>query len=482
MSNIHISSLNLSYGSKVIFDNAELNIDLSWQLGLVGRNGRGKTSLLKLLAERIPVSQYFPQTIPNPSQLTFYLLQDLIAVEQWQIERELNLLKVDLDCLWRPFESLSGGEKTKCLLALLFLDEGGFSLIDEPTNHLDQASREDLLYYLNQKKSGFIIVSHDRDFLNRATDHTLAIERQDIRLYQGNYATYEAEKALTDQQEASENQKHEREIARLKLTARSKADWSGKREKSKNKGEFSDNGFESARAARMMKKSKQLERRLQQEITEKEGLLKNIEKINPLTMNTKKSKSPVLLSLEEVILSYDQPLFEPVSLDLKAGDILSIEGPNGSGKTSLLKAILSDFDASLSGEIKKAHQLKISYLSQNQSYRGQLRDLAEYYHLDLELFYNNLRKLGLERKSFEQAIESMSQGEQKRVALAKSLTESAELYLWDEPLNYLDVFNQDQLIDLIHQHRPSMILIEHDRRFLEAVRAETIQLAPTQSR
>lgn len=163
MSNIEFKDLTFGYGATLIFDHAQINIDDSWKLGLVGRNGRGKSTLLKLLQGKIttdsPISTnknfvYFPQlsssdhqmneevnlvtassqrSLTNASALTFYLLRELADFEQWELERELTLLKVDLEVLWRPYETLSGGEQTKCLLALLFLDESNFPLIDEPT-------------------------------------------------------------------------------------------------------------------------------------------------------------------------------------------------------------------------------------------------------------------------------------------------------------------------------------------------------------
>lgn len=257
MSNIEFKDLTFGYGENLIFDHAQINIDDRWKLGLVGRNGRGKSTLLKLLEGKIITDSsiitdknfvYFPQLLTEEdlndekissesrnqetlkgdfveslsvnitdrkSQLTFYLLNELTEFEQWELERELSLLKVDLEVLWRPFESLSGGEQTKCLLAILFLDETNFPLIDEPTNHLDMASRKVVAQYLN-KKSGFIVVSHDRNFLDEVCDYTLAIERQQVILYQGNYSTYEQEKKLRDDFELAEDERLRKDISRLK--------------------------------------------------------------------------------------------------------------------------------------------------------------------------------------------------------------------------------------------------------------------------
>ena len=146
MSNINISNLSFRYqdSSDNIFNNLNLDLDSSWKLGLVGRNGRGKTTFLNLLRGNLRGTgkiqaklefNYFPLTVNNQDQLTLYALQEQVSFEQWELERELNLMKVDPELIWQPFNSLSGGEQTKILLALSFINKNSFPLIDEPTNH-----------------------------------------------------------------------------------------------------------------------------------------------------------------------------------------------------------------------------------------------------------------------------------------------------------------------------------------------------------
>lgn len=127
----------------------------------------------------------------------------------------MNLIHLDPQVLWQPYQTLSGGEQTKVLLSLLFTQENFFPLIDEPTNHLDLQGRQHVAEYLKQK-DGFIIVSHDRQFLNQVTDHTLAIEKSQLVLYQENFATYEEQKALRDEFELAQNRKIKKEVSRLK--------------------------------------------------------------------------------------------------------------------------------------------------------------------------------------------------------------------------------------------------------------------------
>ena len=161
---ITLKDVTFGYAEKNIFENLSVTFDSSWKLALVGRNGRGKTTLMKLLLGDLPFSgqihsdkliAYFPQQVTDKSLLTKFVLDELYRFEDWQIQRELNLLGLSEATLWRPFETLSGGEQTKVLLAGLFLDTDHFALIDEPTTHLDQASREHIAKYLKGKKTGY---------------------------------------------------------------------------------------------------------------------------------------------------------------------------------------------------------------------------------------------------------------------------------------------------------------------------------------
>ena len=199
--------MSFGYADSMIFEDVTVTFDASWKLALVGRNGRGKTTLMKLLLGELPYAGriqsdvnfvYFPQTIVDKTQLTKFILDELYDAPDWQIHRELNLLGLPEDILWRPFDTLSGGEQTKVLLAGLFLDEANFPLIDEPTNHLDVASRAKIANYLKRSKSGYIVVSHDRQFLDEVTDHLLAIERNGLELIAANFSTYGQQKKQRD--------------------------------------------------------------------------------------------------------------------------------------------------------------------------------------------------------------------------------------------------------------------------------------------
>lgn len=498
MSKIEIKNLTFGFDAQAVnlFEQANLTLDANWKLGLIGRNGRGKTTLLKLLMGQLPFHgtiehqlnfTYFPQKVADKSQLTYYVLQELSEFEQWKIERELNLLQVDPEVLWREFASLSGGEQTKVLLALLFVDDVNFPLIDEPTNHLDILARQQVAEYLRNKRQGFIVVSHDRSFVDEVVDHILSIEKSQLILYQGNFSVYEEQKELRDKYEQEQNLKLKKEIGRLKQTAAEKAEWSRNREgdKSKKRGAFIDTesrrvnqGAVGADAARTMKRSKAIVKRMEDQATEKEKLLKDIEYIDPLQMNFQPTHHKTLLKVEDLVLGYGgKPLFAPISFEIKQGQRVAIQGPNGSGKSSIIKFLMGQFDGEVSGALQRPQNLAISYVRQNyEDNRGTLQEFAETHCLAYQDLLNNLRKLGIERNVFANHIEKMSMGQRKRVELAKSLAAPAELYIWDEPLNYLDVFNHEQLEEVIKEVQPTMLIVEHDETFLKNVATQIIKL------
>ncbi|MBO0439660.1 Lsa family ABC-F type ribosomal protection protein [Candidatus Enterococcus ikei] len=497
MSKIELKNITFGYDTQgtLLFDQANLNFDTQWKLGLIGRNGRGKTTLLKILQNQLPYSGqmihqleflYFPQPIKDKKQLTYYVLQEINDFEQWEIERELNLLQVDPEILWRDFETLSGGEQTKVLLALLFIDDLHFPLIDEPTNHLDIVGRKQVAEYLKKKRQGFIVVSHDRSFVDEVVDHVLSIEKSQLELYQGNFSVYEEQKKIKDEFEFAQNEKLKKEVSRLKKTAAEKAEWSRSKEQDKygkasekGSGAIYDTGAIGARAARTMKRAKTIEHRMESQLTEKASLLKDIEYIDPLTMNYLPRHHKRLLTVENLSLSYqDKALFQELSFELNQGQRIALAGANGSGKSSIIHFLLGQFTGENNGEVFQPNKLNISYVRQNyEDNQGTLLEFSEEQGLNHQEFLNNLHKLGMEREVFQNRIEQMSMGQRKKVELAKSLAQPAELYIWDEPLNYLDVFNQEQLEKLILSVKPTMLLVEHDQAFLEKIATQIVTLS-----
>ena len=485
MSMIKIENLTFSYPTSGdnIFENVTFQIDTDWKLGFVGRNGRGKTTFFHLLLNQYEYSgkithsvqfDYFPYTVTDKSRLTHEILQEVCPLaEQWELTRELSYLEVDIDVLWRPFETLSNGEQTKVLLTALFLNEGHFLLIDEPTNHLDTHARKMVSAYLKKKK-GFILVSHDRCFLDGCIDHILCINRATIDVQNGNFSSWITNFTRQQKSEIAQNERLQKDISRLKQSAKRSAVWSDRVEASKIGA--ADKGYVGHKAAKMMKRSKAIEARQQQAITEKSKLLKNIEttenlKLSPLQYHTDK-----LVTFSDISIYYDnKAICNPVSFTIQQGERVVLDGKNGSGKSSLLKLLIGE-KIQHTGTITMGSGLIISYVSQETSHlQGTLRDFAKENHINESLFKAVLRKLDFERIQFEKDIKAFSGGQKKKVLIAKSLCEPAHLYVWDEPLNFIDIYSRMQIEQLINEFAPTMIFVEHDRSFRETIATKCIQ-------
>lgn len=450
----------------------------------MGRNGRGKTTFLRLLMGNYEYSgkilssvpfDYFPYPVADNAKMTWEILQEVCPLAQeWELLRELSLLEADAGVLWRPFETLSNGEQTKVLLAALFLNEGHFLLIDEPTNHLDAHARAMVSSYLSRKK-GFILVSHDRRFLDGCVDHILSLNKADICVQSGNFSSWIENFDRQQNFEQAQNTRLQKDIKRLQQAAARSGIWSSRVEASKIGA--ADKGYVGHKSAKMMKRAKSIEARQQKAIEQKSGLLKNTEHTEALQIRPLEYRSDILAVLTGVSACYNGAAVNaPVSFSVRRGERIILEGKNGCGKSSLLK-LLAGCPIEHTGTIKLGSGLIISYVSQDTSHlRGTLPDFARQYQLDESLFKTVLRKLDFERVQFEKDISEFSGGQKKKVLIAKSLCEQAHLYLWDEPLNFIDVYSRIQIEQLILEFSPSMVLVEHDRAFREAVATSIIPL------
>ena len=486
MSMIQAEGLTFSYPGSPdpVFENAAFQIDTTWRLGLIGRNGRGKTTLLRLLRGEYPhegnlispVSfDYFPSPVPEPERLTAEVLEDLCPeAEGWRFPRELGLLGVEEEALWRPFATLSGGERTKVLLAALFLREGTFPLVDEPTNHLDTHGRELASAYLRRQR-GFILVSHDRRFLDGCVDHILALNRSDIQVQAGNYSSWRENFDRTQQFEEAKDERLRKDVRRLQKAARRTSAWSDRVEASKI-GAY-DKGFVGHKSAKMMKRAKALEARQEKALEEKQGLLKNRETAEALKLSPLSHHARRLLSCSDLTLWYgDHRVCGPLRFTLEQGERAALEGRNGCGKTSLLKLLLGQ-DIRHDGTLSLAPGLEVSYVPQDTSFlRGPLGEFILERGVDESLFKAVLRKLGFSREQFDRNLEDYSGGQKKKALIAASLCRRAHLYVWDEPLNFIDIDSRLQIEALLRDFAPTMLFVEHDRAFREAVASRVISL------
>ena len=516
LAQIRVTDLTFSYegGADTVLENVTFHIDTDWKLGLIGRNGKGKTTLLHLFMgnyeyrgniEASMRFDYFPYPV-NDSDLA-RTADELIPiwkpqVECWQVMVQMNLIRMDAECLYRPFGTLSHGERTRVMLAVLFAAENEFLLIDEPTNHLDIRAREIVKEYLASKK-GFILVSHDRDLLDAVCDHVLVLNRKTIEVQTGNFSSWWENRQRKDAFAREENERHLKAISKLRAAAERSSRWAQKSENRKigfdpfreNDRSISTRSYIGAKTKKMQARVKNYEKRVDREIDEKEGLLQDIETVVDLQLRPLRFHKEILVNAMDLSLRYEEDkntMLENLRFQIRRGDRLVLTGENGSGKSSIVKAIMQRAAANgppesnteimntkliAEGTLEVAAGLIISYINQDTSFlSGSVQKFCEVHDLDESLFFAILSQLDLGREQFVKKIEDFSEGQKKKVLIAASLLTPAHLYIWDEPLNYIDVFSRMQIEKLILDFQPTMLLVEHDLRFREKIATQIIRL------
>ena len=493
MALLQVDGLTFGYDGSYdwVFENLTFQVDTAWQLGLTGRNGRGKTTLLRLLQGRLAYrghidmpcpARHFPFAVENAAEPTLALMRRMSGgALDWRLQRECGLLALTDDALERPYGTLSRGEQTKAQLAALFAGDDGYLLIDEPTNHLDLRGRALVGDYLRQKP-GFLLVSHDRDFLNRCVDHVLCLNKSGADVFRGDYDTYERELNARNEYEQKQNERLQKDIRRLGEAARRTAGWSNALEKQKfhvpeSVSAAADRGYIGAKSAKMMARAKAIQKRRDKAIEEKGELLHDIERVGELKLRPLEHPKKRLVTVENASVRYGERVVLPqVRFTVEQGERVALLGPNGAGKSSILKALTGEGDA-LRGELRLASGLIISYVPQDPSFlRGNVREFIARHGLDETLFKAILRNMDMGRQQFDKDMADFSEGQKKKVLLARSLCESAHLYVWDEALNYLDVYSRVQLEGLLLECKPTLLMVEHDRRFLERVCTRMVEL------
>lgn len=523
MSKIQIINMGYSYSEfyKSVFENVNLTIDCDWRLGLIGRNGRGKSTLLKLINGDIEIdngkilkdvsTEIFPYENNNNYSLTldvirenigpyrkiFNEMEGLISEESEEslekymellseyieldgynidtkIKKEINLMDLSDNILERPFDELSGGEKTKCMIISLFLRDKHFVLMDEPTNHLDQRGIDDLAKYLSKKK-GYIIVSHDRNFLDKTVDHILSINKKTIEMVKGNFSTWNRDRILYENYELGKKKRIENSVKALEKSSRQSRVFSNSKELEKKGG--LDKGFIGARAARLMKRAKNTERRINKELEEKRNLLKNYENIQDLLIKNSLSGPESILSVKNLSFGFEKRvLFDNISFDINKGDCLRIKGVNGSGKSTLISIILGRI-AGYKGAIKIHSDIIVAESYQLPLWqKGRVSEHIKEAKVDQNKFRNILSYFDMYSEYFDRPLETFSSGELKKIDIARALSTENNLLIMDEPLNYMDLFFREQLEKTILKYRPTIIFVEHDEIFASKIMTKSITL------
>ena len=493
MSKISVNNLSFSYygNEEKVFENVTFNIDTNWKLGLIGRNGKGKTTFLNLLLDKYEYQgtisksidlDYFPFDVDNKNKMAIEIINEIAPqVEDWEIIKEINLLNINSEILYKNYNLLSGGEQVKILLISLFLKDNNFLLIDEPTNHLDSETKKKLIQYLKNKKS-FILVSHDRKFLDEVVDHIISINNTNIEVQSGNYTSWKENFDRQTNYEMKQNEKLNKSISKLEMASKETENWSNKIEKTKssvyNKTEGTiDKGYIGHQAAKMMKKSKVLEQKMKNEIEAKKSLLNNVDRIDDLKIVPLKNERKSLIYCEDFAIKYNnKEIFNKVSFEICDGDRVAICGKNGVGKSSLLKLIMGE-EIDYTETLKKVNDLKISYVEQTtDKLKGSIKDFSRINNINEPLFKAMLIKMGFSKEDFDKNLQNLSEGQKKKVLIARSFSENANIYIWDEPLNYIDIITREQIENSILKYKPTLIFVEHDETFVSNIANKIINL------
>ena len=477
MSLIRAEGVSFSYfGSlKPVFTNLNFTADSSWRTGLIGANGSGKTTLFKILCGE---EKCGGKIISNLRFVRFPFAADRyesvsdIAArcgEEWRLARELSLLGLSGDIRYRPLYTLSGGERTKVMLAALFCSDG-FPLIDEPTDSLDMRGRERLAEYLRGKR-GYIVASHDRAFLDKCTDHTLSLADGCAEIVAGSYSVWKEE---NDRRIASAGEKKrslENEAERMTAAAQRTARWAARAEQAKfgiqKSGLKADKGFVSASAARVMKRARISAERKNSAAENARQLAAMLPQEEKITFTPQICRKQCIFEVADArIEAGGTVILRGVSLRVMRGERLAVAGENGCGKSTLLKFIAENVQGA-----------EVSYVSQQcEDVGGTPAQYASEWGIDEPSFKSMLSKLGFGRTDWDKDMSLLSTGQRKKAALARSLLTKAQLYIWDEPFNYLDISAREMIEEAITASCPSMVFVEHDAAFVSRAATRVLQL------
>lgn len=496
-----LQNVTFEFGARAIIQDTTWHIQPGERIGLIGYNGTGKSTLLKLL-----VGQYAPSsgTVERSRTTSIgYLHQDLLSFDTndsifqvalsafervIQLEKEIEEIGKELERtgdektlieytdrlheletlggyniqhkteeilqglgfsnadLQRPYKSFSGGWRMRVLLAKMILQQPDLLLLDEPTNHMDLPSIEWLEKYLLHYQGSVVIVSHDKYFLNRMVTKIVEVYQQTLHIYNGNYEFYETEKAVRIdlQQKAYENQQdYIRQNERLVERFRAKAS-------------------KAAMAQSIMKKLDKLDR-IEEASMERPDIRINF--------RVDKTPGKVIVELDKLHKQFgDNVILNEAKAEIERGDKIALIGANGKGKSTLLR-IIADVE-SFEGERKWGHNVEESFYAQHQLEVLNVNNtiLDEMKECGSQMTDVELRTLLgcflFGGDDADKKIKVLSGGEKARVALAKTMVSKANFLMLDEPTNHLDMHSCDLLIDALKKYQGSLILVSHDRYFI----------------
>ena len=529
-----LESISLFFPDKTVLEDVSLTISPKDRIILFGENGSGKTSLFRILTGRLKPNSgkvslarglrigYLEQdfaALGNESTCLEAALEPfgpLILLEQRiarlseglgqaggeemekllaelgeaqqrfeaaggygfraQTESTLNGLGLPEPYWRRKVAEMSAGERMRLSLARVLLGEHDLILFDEPTNHLDIPAREWLEERLSNMNQAYVVASHDRSFLDVVGTKVAHLDRGGLTLYAGNYSAFREQREQRIEAGWRSYEKGQKKIRRLREQAQSYRGWSNAKEKEKRGA--ADKGFVGHRAAKLMKRSLIARRRMEEAI-EQAKTDKPFER-DRIKIDFHSSKGNDLLLATDLAVGYagTEPLVGGVNIDLSAGDRLAVAGPNGCGKTALLRTLLGEV-APLSGEARIAPSARIGYFDQDnrrlpraETALGAVLATGR----DETLVRTVMGRMGVRRETVNKPTAQLSSGERAKVLLAKLILGHHNLLVLDEPTNHLDIETQDVLLDALQDFPGGILFVSHDRYFIDSLATHTLLL------
>ncbi|MCJ0932025.1 ABC-F family ATP-binding cassette domain-containing protein [Virgibacillus halodenitrificans] len=506
MSLLTVNNLSHGFGDRAIFDDVSFRLLQGEHIGLIGANGEGKSTFMNIITKKLEPDAgtvswskhvrvgYLDQhaalkqgmTIRDVLRTAFQYLYDMetemnglfakmaeVSPEELEeileetgriqdaltnndfyiidakVEEVANGLGLNDFGLERDVHDLSGGQRTKVLLAKLLLEKPDILLLDEPTNYLDVEHIEWLRNYLIAYEHAFILISHDIPFLNSVINLIYHMENQQITRYPGDYDEFLRVYEMKKQQMEAAYKKQQKEIANLKdFVARNKAN--------------------AATSKMAMSRQKKLDK---MDVIELDA-----EKPKP-KFEFKRARTPgkYLFETKDLVIGYDEPLSNKLNLSMERGQKVALSGANGIGKTTLLKSILGEIPA-LQGSVELGEHLSIGYFEQEMKTDSNKTCLEEIWdefpHMNQYEVRAALARCGLTTKHIESKVKVLSGGEKAKVRLCKLINMETNLLVLDEPTNHLDQDAKEELKRALKEYKGSVLLISHEPHFYEDIVTE----------
>lgn len=470
--NIH--HLTYSIGDAVILDKVSAELPEGACIAIVGPNGAGKSTFLSVLAGELKPTSGSVDWIGKKPSITYFKQEQMDegSVDWEQSETSFYRSKWNVP-EQADYACASGGERMKMRLSAALSVKSEIVLLDEPTNHLDGKSLDELVRIINEGKSTYLIVSHDRHFIDKTADFVFEIEHRKLTVYSGNYSAYREKKEMDRSIQEQHFIQQQRKIAMVEEQMAQLANWSEKahRESTKKGGRVM--GAKEYWRMKAKKKDVQIRSkrtRLEAEL-EKERIEKPEEEIAvEFDVKGRRRKGHRVMELKDVRKAFHgNELFGNVSFTVQAGERIALVGSNGSGKSTLFRMMMGQED--FEGDLWLTKGMSIGYMSQAVLDLPEDVTLADHFHADTfqeqGMIRTQLTNLGFGEKHWHLPIGQLSQGEKVKVKLMQFILEGTDVLLLDEPTNHLDLPSREQLEKTLASFPGTLLFASHDRYFTE---------------